>query len=422
MLDSKFTQQQMVVNKFADPSIDYNMTVRDYIVRAFASAPITITLPAIAASAGRTYSISAGLASDVNTVTITNRSDSDSWSDIVFTSTGSHTLFYSDGLKWHNISNIIVLTGNITGTEDEAGVINTTITDKAVIYAKIQDVAIDSILGQTGIAGTVIEIPCTAAGRAILDDVDNVAQRVTLGLVIGTDVEAYDATLESLAGLGTAADKFAYTTGIDTWIEGAITAAGRAILDDIDNTAQRVTLGLVIGTNVQAYDATLASLADLGTVADVMTYTTGIDTWAETAITTAGRALLDDADNVAQLATLGLTATAAEINNVADVSTRMQSLIASGAITPGIQSVELDNITTVIAATIADASTHQGLFIVKDTSASGTLAHTLTLTIGTFDGTATIATFNAPNDAITVYFDSVGNGTVLALTGTAALT
>lgn len=85
----------------------------------------------------------------------------------------------------------------------------------------------------------------------------------TLGLVIGTNVQAYDATLLSIAALGSAADKYLYTTGVDTWAEGAITAAGRAILDDADATAQRATLGLVIGTNVQAYDAELAAIAGL---------------------------------------------------------------------------------------------------------------------------------------------------------------
>jgi len=57
-----------------------------------------------------------------------------------------------------------------------------------------------------------------------------------------------------------------------------------------------------------AVDATLKSLAALGTAADKMAYTTGVDTWAETPITAAGRALLDDASAEAQLATLGTTA------------------------------------------------------------------------------------------------------------------
>lgn len=73
---------------------------------------------------------------------------------------------------------------------------------------------------------------------------DPAVARTNLGLAIGTNVQAYDATLQSLSALGTAADKYAYTTGVDTWAEGAITAAGRAILDDADAAAQRTTLGL----------------------------------------------------------------------------------------------------------------------------------------------------------------------------------
>lgn len=68
--------------------------------------------------------------------------------------------------------------------------------------------------------------------------------RTDIGLAIGTNVQAYDATLQSLSALGTAADRYAYTNGIDTWVEGTITAAGRAILDDANAAAQRTTLAL----------------------------------------------------------------------------------------------------------------------------------------------------------------------------------
>jgi hypothetical protein len=71
-----------------------------------------------------------------------------------------------------------------------------------------------------------------------------------------------------------------------------------------DASGARTNLGLVIGTNVQAQDATLQSIAGLGTAADRMIYTTGVDTWAELAVTSVGRGLLDDTTTAAQLATL----------------------------------------------------------------------------------------------------------------------
>lgn len=117
----------------------------------------------------------------------------------------------------------------------------------------------------------------------------------------------------------------------------------------------------------------------------------------------------------------GLTASAAELNNAADVSARVQALTVSGAVAAGKQSVELNHATVIIAATIANAANHQGLFIVKDTSASGTAAHTLTLTAGTFDGTNNVATLNAPKEALLVYFDSAGNGSIVENIGGVAL-
>lgn len=70
------------------------------------------------------------------------------------------------------------------------------------------------------------------------------AARTNLGLAIGTDVQAFDAALLSIAGLTTAADRSIYTTASDTYAVYTLTAAGRAILDDADASAQRTTLGL----------------------------------------------------------------------------------------------------------------------------------------------------------------------------------
>ena len=66
----------------------------------------------------------------------------------------------------------------------------------------------------------------------------------------------------------TAADKYWYggTGGVVT--EGDITSAGRALIDDASASAQRATLGLVIGTDVQAYSSVLANTTASFTTAD----------------------------------------------------------------------------------------------------------------------------------------------------------
>jgi hypothetical protein len=130
--------------------------------------------------------------------------------------------------------------------------------------------------------------------------------RNRIGLEIGTDVQAYNASLASIAGLTTSANQLLYTTASNTYATASLTAAGRALLDDADASAQRTTLGLAIGTHVQAYDAGLASIAGLTTAADRMLYTTALDTYAVATLTAAGRAILDDADASAQRTTLGV--------------------------------------------------------------------------------------------------------------------
>ncbi len=93
---------------------------------------------------------------------------------------------------------------------------------------------------------------------------DGVISSIDSRFVIGTEIQAFDPFLLSIAALGTAADKLIFTTGVDVAAETPITSFGRSLIDDANAAGARTTLGLVIGTNVQAWDAQLDDIAALG--------------------------------------------------------------------------------------------------------------------------------------------------------------
>jgi hypothetical protein len=138
---------------------------------------------------------------------------------------------------------------------------------------------------------------------------DATAIRAAIGTVIGTDVQAYDADLQAIAGLTSASNKFIYYTGSAAAALGDITAGMRAALALTPATDRYITFSDANTAVMSTITAGARSALALTPEADRLVYFSGASTAALATITAAGRALIDDADAAAQRVTLGTNVT-----------------------------------------------------------------------------------------------------------------
>lgn len=194
-------------------------------------------------------------------------------------------------------------------------------TNTLVIYREVAGVAVEQVrigavrtnfYGGT-LTGALNEAPPVTIASAATVDIGAAASNTVI--VSGT------AAITALGTIAAGAVRYLRATGAFTLTHNAtslILPGAANIVAAVGDVFRMESLGAGnwrltgfqsgVASSYQPLDAGLTSFSALGTAADKMAYTTGVDTWAETAITAAGRALIDDASAAAQLTTLGTTA------------------------------------------------------------------------------------------------------------------
>jgi hypothetical protein len=250
------------------------------------------------------------------------------------------------------------------------------IVSSAVTYAKIQNVsATDKVLGRsTAGAGVVEEITCTSAGRALIDDVDASAQRTTLGL----------GTLATQSGTFSGTSSGTNTGDQNSFLTIAVSGQSDVVADSSSDTLTLVAgSNITITTNATTDTITIAATAGGGS-GDVVGPASSVDNAVARFDGTTGKLIQNSAVTIAD--TTG-DITAGKYNTVAISGSTTPTLAVTG--TSSISGTNTGDQTSV-TGNAGTATALQTARAINGVSFDGTAAITVTAAAGTLTG-ATLA-------------------------------
>jgi hypothetical protein len=154
--------------------------------------------------------------------------------------------------------------------------------------------------------GTISDIPDLAIADGGTGASDAATARTNLGLAIGTNVQAYDAGLLSIAGLTTTADQLLYLTGADTYDTSPLPSYSRGFLASGNSASDaRTVLGLgTLSTKniVSSGDVGSATISGFNILPSSLTF----DNYGDGSVIEA--VIADGAVTAGKIATSGVTA------------------------------------------------------------------------------------------------------------------
>jgi hypothetical protein len=270
----------------------------------------------------------------------------------------------------------------------------------------------DAKVGSITLGGTAIT--ATAASINALSGVNATSAEINHLVGVTSPIQTQlgnkqplNSALTSISGLSTSADKMIYTTGSNSYAVTGLTSVARNLLDDATVADQRTTLGLTIGTNVQAWDADLDAIAALSKADGTFIVGNG-STWvAETGNTA--------------IASLGISATGTELSYVSGATSNLQTQITNIKASPfSVTGNALAGAELRLPEITTNGSNYVAL------KAPANLASNVTLTLPTTDGnTGDLLQTDGSGNLSFISAGSLGGGTVTSVAvsgGTTGLT